>query len=144
MQTHNVKRNTQQKKHVQLGRGGRHGKTSGRGGKGLTARAGFKRRPALREAIKKLPKLRGYRFASPNMENAPVSLAALNAHFAAGDTVTPAILAKKGLVKKVGGRMPIVKILGTGALLKKLTVTGCFASASAKEAIEKAGGTIEA
>ena len=47
-----------------VGRGGKHAKTSGRGGKGQTARAGNKRRPELRDIIKKLPKLRGYRFNS--------------------------------------------------------------------------------
>lgn len=47
-----------------VGRGGKHAKTSGRGGKGQTARAGNKRRPALRDIIKKLPKQRGYRFKS--------------------------------------------------------------------------------
>ncbi len=144
MQTHNVKRNTKQKKHVQLGRGGRHGKTSGRGGKGLTARAGFKRRPALREVIKKLPKLRGYRFASPNEEYAPVNLTALNTAFAAGETVTPKSLVEKGAVKAKNGKTPRVKILGTGTLTKKLVVTGCLFSASAKEAVEKAGGSIAA
>ncbi len=47
-----------------VGRGGKHAKTSGRGGKGQTARAGNKRRPELRDIIKKLPKNRGYRFRS--------------------------------------------------------------------------------
>ena len=47
-----------------VGRGGKHAKTSGRGGKGQTARAGNKRRPGLRDIIKKLPKNRGYRFKS--------------------------------------------------------------------------------
>jgi len=47
-----------------VGRGGKHAKTSGRGGKGQTARAGNKRRPELRDIIKKLPKNRGYRFKS--------------------------------------------------------------------------------
>lgn len=47
-----------------MGRGGKHAKTSGRGGKGQTARAGNKRRPELRDIIKKLPKKRGYQFKS--------------------------------------------------------------------------------
>ncbi len=47
-----------------MGRGGKHAKTSGRGGKGQTARAGNKRRPELRDIIKKLPKMRGYQFKS--------------------------------------------------------------------------------
>ena len=51
-----------QKKDRLVGRGGKHAKTSGRGGKGQTARAGNKRRPELRDIIKKLPKNRGYKF----------------------------------------------------------------------------------
>ena len=56
MQIHTLKRNTSNKKARQVGRGGKRGKTSGRGGKGQTARAGNKRRPELRDIIKKLPK----------------------------------------------------------------------------------------
>jgi len=47
-----------------VGRGGKHAKTSGRGGKGQTARSGNKRRPELRDIIKRLPKNRGYQFKS--------------------------------------------------------------------------------
>ncbi|TSC77875.1 MAG: 50S ribosomal protein L15 [Parcubacteria group bacterium Gr01-1014_24] len=64
MQIHNLKRQHQNKKDRTVGRGGKHAKTSGRGGKGQTARAGNKRRPELRDIIKKLPKNRGYRFKS--------------------------------------------------------------------------------
>ena len=64
MQIHNLKRNHKNKKDRIVGRGGKHAKTSGRGGKGQTARAGNKRRPELRDIIKKLPKNRGYRFKS--------------------------------------------------------------------------------
>ncbi len=64
MQIHNLKRIFKNKKDRLVGRGGKHAKTSGRGGKGQTARAGNKRRPELRDIIKKLPKNRGYRFAS--------------------------------------------------------------------------------
>ncbi|MEK7069332.1 MAG: hypothetical protein AAB945_00890 [Patescibacteria group bacterium] len=64
MQTHNLKRVHKNKKDRIVGRGGKHAKTSGRGGKGQTARAGNKRRPELRDIIKKLPKNRGYRFNS--------------------------------------------------------------------------------
>lgn len=65
MQTHELKRQNKNKKDRIVGRGGKHAKTSGRGGKGQTARAGNKRRPALRDIIKKIPKKRGYRFNSP-------------------------------------------------------------------------------
>ena len=64
MQIHNLKRTHKNKKDRIVGRGGKHAKTSGRGGKGQTARAGNKRRPELRDIIKKLPKNRGYRFKS--------------------------------------------------------------------------------
>jgi len=64
MQIHNLKRKHKNKKDRLVGRGGKHAKTSGRGGKGQTARAGNKRRPELRDIIKKLPKKRGYRFKS--------------------------------------------------------------------------------
>ena len=68
MQIHNVKRIHKNKKDRMVGRGGKHAKTSGRGGKGQTARAGNKRRPELRDIIKKLPKNRGYSFKSINRE----------------------------------------------------------------------------
>ncbi len=64
MQIHNLKRQHKNKKDRLVGRGGKHAKTSGRGGKGQTARAGNKRRPELRDIIKKLPKNRGYSFKS--------------------------------------------------------------------------------
>ncbi|MBP9748051.1 MAG: uL15 family ribosomal protein [Candidatus Pacebacteria bacterium] len=64
MQIHTLKRLHKNKRDRLVGRGGKHAKTSGRGGKGQTARAGNKRRPELRDIIKKLPKNRGYQFNS--------------------------------------------------------------------------------
>ena len=64
MQIHNLKRQHKNKRDRIVGRGGKHAKTSGRGGKGQTARAGNKRRPELRDVIKRLPKNRGYKFKS--------------------------------------------------------------------------------
>ncbi len=64
MQIHNLKRIHKNKKDRLVGRGGKHAKTSGRGGKGQTARSGNKRRPELRDIIKRLPKNRGYQFKS--------------------------------------------------------------------------------
>jgi large subunit ribosomal protein L15 len=142
MQTHTLTRHTKQKKHVQLGRGGRHGKTAGRGGKGQTARAGNKRRPALRDIIKKIPKLRGYRFASIAEKMAGVNLEALDVAFATGETVTPEVLVAKNLVVTKNGKTPRVKILARGTLTKKLVVSGCVVSSAAKAAIEKMGGSV--
>ena len=59
MQFHTLKRKTKNKKTRQVGRGGTRGKTSGRGTKGQNARAGRKKRPELRDFIKRIPKLRG-------------------------------------------------------------------------------------
>ena len=64
MQIHNLKRTHKNKRDRLVGRGGRRGKTAGRGGKGQTARDGNKRRPELRDIIKRLPKNRGYQFKS--------------------------------------------------------------------------------
>jgi ribosomal protein L15 len=59
MQLNNLIPKTKNKKTMIVGRGGKRGKTSGRGGKGQTARAGNKRRPEIRDFIKRIPKLRG-------------------------------------------------------------------------------------
>ena len=59
MQFHSIKRKTKNKKTKPVGRGGTRGKTAGRGTKGQNARAGHKKRPEIRDAIKRFPKLRG-------------------------------------------------------------------------------------
>lgn len=129
-----------------VGRGGKRGKTSGRGGKGQTARAGHKIRPEVRDLIKKLPKRRGHgknraRTVRERVISAPLNIAAL-AVFKAGDRVTPQILVKKGLINAVGRLAPVVKILGTGELKVKLIVSECLVSASAEKAILAAGGSV--
>ncbi|MBV9349349.1 MAG: uL15 family ribosomal protein [Patescibacteria group bacterium] len=131
-----------------VGRGGKRGKTSGRGGKGQTARAGNKRRPEWRDIIKKLPKRRGYgrnrsRTAVPRTAFAPVSLDKVSEKFNAGETVSPITLVRAKLVRRVSHKIPPVKILA-GTLSKKLAFENVLMSQSAKEAVEKAGGTIVA
>lgn len=142
MQLDTLKRQHPNKKHQQVGRGGTRGKTSGRGGKGQTARAGNKRRPEIRDIIKKLPKLRGYRTNSFEVKSSPVNVGALNI-FTTGDVVNPSTLFEKNLIRRTGGKLPSVKILGTGTLSVKLSFVNCLVSKSAKEKIEKAGGTIK-
>jgi large subunit ribosomal protein L15 len=142
MQLDTLKRKNPNKKAKQVGRGGTRGKTSGRGGKGQTARAGNKRRPQIRDIIKKLPKLRGYRFHSADKKATPVNVGALNI-FETGEIVNPKSLFEKNLVRRVGGVMPSVKILGTGEISKKLSITDCKVSTSARTKIEKAGGNIK-
>src|SRR3989344_3455280 len=116
MQLHNVKRNTKRKKKIRVGRGGKRGKTSGRGTKGQNARAGRKKRPELRDFIKK------------NFQN--------------GSEVSPKTLETKGVVRRYGNSSVPVKILSMGNLTKSITVIGCELSKKAKDAVEKAGGKI--
>jgi large subunit ribosomal protein L15 len=146
MQTHEIRRATPYKKSKLVGRGGKRGKTSGKGGKGQTARAGHRVRPAMRDIIKKLPKLRGHgKNRSESVfyrgPEAVVNVSALNV-FGNGDVVTPTALVARGLVGESFGKNPKVKILGNGDLSSKVTVERCTVSATAKEKIEKAGGTI--
>jgi large subunit ribosomal protein L15 len=146
MQIHEIRRAHALKKSKLVGRGGKRGKTAGKGGKGQTARAGHRVRPAMRDIIKKLPKLRGHgknraKSVFYRGPEAVVNLRALNV-FKAGDVVTPRSLIAHGLIKEVVGKLPVVKILGTGELAIALKFEGCDVSATAKTKIEKAGGTI--
>ena len=141
MQLHELPNKKKNKKRI--ARGGAHGKTSGRGTKGQKSRAGHRIRPAERDLIKKIPKLRGYRFKSIGAKYAVVNLSAMNRAFASGDAVTPESLHAHGLIEKKGSRFPLVKVLGGGIVEKELIVERCFVSASAKEKIEKAGGAIK-
>lgn len=130
---------------VGRGQGSKRGKQSGRGGKGQTARAGNKRRPELRDIIKKLPKRRGYgknrgRTHVPRPSPYAVSLARVAALFESGAEVTADSLVEKRVVKKLNGRP--VKIVSDGGIDKKLSFRGLSCTASARAAIEKAGGSI--
>lgn len=145
MQTHQLKRNHPNMKRMIVARGGKRGKTAGRGGKGQSARAGNKRRPEWRDIIKKIPKLRGRGVNQHKpVSDRPVvvNLAMISGAFSAGDAVTPTTLVEKGLISTWSGRIPAVKILGDGELAKALKVSGCTVSESAKAGIEKAGGSI--
>lgn len=146
MQIHEIKREHAQKKKKTVGRGGKRGKTAGRGGKGQTARAGNKRRPALRDVIKKLPKLRGHgkNRSKSVFDRGPVAVVNVSELevFDTKTEITEMILITSGLVDKVSGRIPTIKILGHGDLTKALTISGLAVSASAKEKIETAGGKV--
>ncbi|OGG51928.1 hypothetical protein A3C18_01825 [Candidatus Kaiserbacteria bacterium RIFCSPHIGHO2_02_FULL_54_11b] len=129
-----------------VGRGGKRGKTAGRGTKGQNARAGRKKRPEMRDIIKKLPKRRGYgknrgrSVDGTRLSAVAISLDRLEKLFESGAEVTSKTLAEKGAIST--RTMPPAKIVGTGALTKKLSLKGVAVSQSARLAIEKAGGTI--
>lgn len=148
MQLHHLQASTARKREVRIGRGGKRGKTSGRGGKGQTARAGNRPRPEMRDIIKRLPKLRGHgknRARTVNAERVlpkVINLAALALAFPKGGEISPKVLVASGLISMSRGRVPAVKILGTGEVTQKFSVTGCTLSESAREKILKAGGTV--
>jgi len=143
MQINNLKRITKNRKTAVVGRGGKRGKTSGRGGKGQTARAGHKIRPEWRDIIKKMPKLRGYAFKGFQGKFVPINVGQLEAAFSNGDSVSPSILVKLGILETRLGKNPNVKILGLGEISKKLNISGCKVSVEAKTKIEKAGGSVK-
>ena len=148
MQLHHMTRpRTLQRAGQRVGRGqssGR-GKQSGRGGKGQTARAGAKLRPEWRDIIKKLPKRRGFgknrgrTVVGTRPDAVALSLAKLDALFEAGAIVSMKTLAEKGILDRF---VRPVKIVGGSEFGKKVSIQGIAVSASARTAIEKAGGTI--
>jgi large subunit ribosomal protein L15 len=142
MQLHTLKRENPNKKARQVGRGGTRGKTSGRGGKGQTARAGNKRRPQIRDIIKKIPKKRGYRFNSFSKGYAIINVSDLNI-FETGTVINSLVLFERKLISRQGGVMPKVKILGNGQIEKKLSIIDCQVSKNARLKIQKIGGTIK-
>jgi large subunit ribosomal protein L15 len=130
------------RKRLGQGESSGHGKTSGRGGKGQTARSGSSIRVGFEGGqmplIRRIPK-RGFnntRFATVYL---PVNVGDLN-RFEEGARVDEAALRAAGLAK---GRADGIKILGDGELSKKLTVVAHAFSASAKAKIEARGGVCE-
>ncbi len=132
---------TQSPKRVGRGNASGKGTTAGRGGKGQTARTGGRNKLkylGMRHLILSTPKLRG--FQSMYKKVAVVGLDTIEGAFASGQSVNPKSLKAKGLIPHaaVGA-----KILGNGALKKRVVVSGCQVSASAKEKIVAAGGEVK-
>jgi len=131
------------RKRVGRGPGSGHGKTAGRGDKGHSAHPGHAHRFAFEGGqmplVRRLAK-RGFSNKFFSRVVAIVNLRALEQAFDEGATVDPAALKARGLVK---GRFDAIKILGTGELKKKLTVTAHEFSASAEAKITSAGGTAQ-
>ena len=118
------------------------GKTSGKGHKGQKARSGYSRKAGFEGGqlplYRRLPK-RGFSNANFKTEYAVLNLSDLNL-FDEGTVVTPELLKETGIVKK---QLSGIKVLGNGALEKKLTVKAHKFSITAKEKIEAAGGKVE-
>ncbi|HXG47699.1 MAG TPA: 50S ribosomal protein L15 [Methylomirabilota bacterium] len=127
------------RKRLGQGESSGHGKTSGRGGKGQTARSGASIRIGFEGGqmplIRRIPK-RGFNNARHATRYIPVNVDSLN-RFDDGARVDEALLREVGLAN---GRADGIKILGTGELSKKLTVVAHSFSASARAKIEGKGG----
>src|SRR3954462_510155 len=128
-------------KRLGCGESSGHGKTSGKGHKGQKARSGGSIRLGFEGGqmplIRRIPK-RGFNNANFKTKFAVVNLEALNA-FDNGATIDEEALLQAGLIRRPYEQ---IKILGSGELKKKLTITAHKASESAKGAIEKAGGSL--
>ena len=135
---------TTSKKRLGRGTGSGLGKTSGKGHKGQWARSGGGVRPGFEGGqmplTRRVPK-RGFNNHFKK-EYVIVNLDVLNENFAAGSVVDMEALLDRNLVKSVK-KAAGLKVLGNGELTVNLTVKAAKLSASAKEAIEKAGGTAE-
>jgi large subunit ribosomal protein L15 len=145
MRLHNLKPNPgakHRRKRLGQGESSGHGKTSGRGGKGQSARSGGSIRIGFEGGqmplYRRIPK-RGFNNARFATVHAPVNVSALN-EFPDGARVDEAALRAAGLAGKAKDG---VKILGDGELKKKLTVVASAFSASARAKIEALGGTCE-
>jgi large subunit ribosomal protein L15 len=128
------------KKRVGCGEGGGHGKTSGRGGKGQSARSGSSIRPGFEGGqmplYRKLPH-RGFNNYEFRTEIAVVNLRDLGGLDASVKEIDAAGLAKAGLIRS---GETAVKVLGDGEITRALRITAARFSGSAKAKIEKAGG----
>ena len=136
----NVDGAVHRRKRVGCGEGSGHGKTSGKGGKGQTARSGGSIRPGFEGGqmplYRKLPH-RGFNNYEFRSENTVVNVGDLAALDASITDVSYEVLAKAGLVRAGDSRL---KVLGDGEITRALNVTAAKFSESAKAKIEKAGG----
>ncbi|MCL4437579.1 uL15 family ribosomal protein [Patescibacteria group bacterium] len=136
MEIHKLKIRSAYRNKKRVGRGGKRGTTSGRGQKGQKSRAGHRIRPAVRDTINRLPKLRG--FANKIKRPKPIILN-LDKIGKLNGEISPASLKAAGLIsKKYRGA---IKILGKGDG-KNLQIKGIRLSKSAENKIQKAGGGI--
>ncbi len=123
-----------------IGRGlGSKGTYSGRGVKGQGARSGVSglKLKGFRKILLSTPKLRGFR--SKNAKAQVLNLGDIAKAFADGAKVTPKQLFAKKLISDATAP---IKVLGMGTITAKIVLQGCLVSASAKEKIEQAGGSV--
>jgi len=164
MQLHNLKPIYKKKQKKRVGRGGKRGTYSGRGMKGQKSRAGKGQRVGLAGGnvpLKKIHKKRGAGMKSKKRKGGKikrgvklarikklkrpviVNIRDIDKKFKSGETVSPLTLIEKGLIDRIGNKLPVVKILGNGDTKKKLNIKDCYISKNARKKIEKAGGKVQ-
>jgi len=128
------------RKRLGCGESSGHGKTSGRGGKGQSARSGSSIRIGFEGGqmplIRRIPK-RGFNNSRFSTKHFAVNLVDLEESFVDGESVDLAALKRNGVI---GASVKSVKILSGGALTRKLVVSASAFSIKAKAAIEAVGG----
>lgn len=140
------------KKRKTIGRGGSRGGTSGKGHKGQKARSGGKVGRGFEGGQmplhRRLPK-HGFTNEMFKKYVSIVNIGQLNDHFNDGDVVSFDLLVQAGLIRpkksetKLAKSRTLVKLLAQGSIEKKMTIQVNACSGSAKEAVEKSGGTVE-
>jgi len=138
MQLHQLKPIHKNKSRKRIGRGGKRGTYSGRGLKGQKSRAGRRIKPATREILSRLPKLRGVKFRTLKPKVKIINLGDLERKLE-GDIIDRRVLIESGLIKKSDEE---IKILSEGELTRAFKVSGFKVSKKAREKIEKVGGRI--
>jgi len=130
------------RKRLGIGESSGKGKTAGKGHKGQKARSGGSIRPGFEGGqmplIRRLPK-RGFNNAAFKTVFGTVNLDDLERRFEEGASINEAVLREHGLIR---GKIDAVKVLGRGELSKKLTLEVDHITASARDKVEKAGGSI--
>ena len=136
----NVKGAVHRRKRVGCGEGSGHGKTSGRGGKGQTARSGGSIRPGFEGGqmplYRKLPH-RGFNNYEFRTSYAVINVGDLTRLDTKVTEVNAGVLAAAGLIRP---GVKLLKVLGDGEISRALKVTAQKFTGSAKAKLEKAGG----
>lgn len=140
------KRKNRKGKRKRLGRGygsGVGGHTVGRGMKGQKSRTGHKSLVGFEGGnvpfFRRMPKLKGFKSRS-KIDTQVVNVGTISEHFKSGEKITEDKLKERGLIRK---RAKDIKILGKGEINKKIEIEGVKMSPSAREKIEKAGGSVK-
>jgi len=138
MQLHQLRPTNRKYKKPRVGRGGKRGTFSGRGTKGQKARAGHRIRPAERDLIQRLPKLRGFKNPPKSEKPQIVNLDDIEKSVK-GTIINGQALAEANLIRDQ--RKP-VKILSRGELKRACVFQDVKVSETARKKIEAAGGSV--